>query len=118
MTKVIYMLFYFSVIKQKNHILSNTDKEVLVMKEEKWKLAGFLGTWISIISFTPQVYSVWVNLPKPATDVSLGMYAILGFSNTLWLMYGLKNGVRPIWLTNLFVLVFSLSIIIYKIIFG
>lgn len=87
-------------------------------KEEKWKLAGFLGTWISIISFTPQVYSVWVNLPKPATDISLGMYMMLSLSSILWLMYGLKNRIKPIWLSNLFVLVFSLSIIIYKTIFG
>ena len=82
------------------------------------RILGFVASVVSTVSFVPQVYEVWSKMPSPATSVSLSMYIVLVIGCVLWLIYGLKIHARPIWLTNVFILTFGLSIIFYKLTYG
>ena len=77
-------------------------------------IAGMLTTG----SFIPQVWSIWTQIPKPATDIALGMFIMQCLGVLLWFIYGCFLRSIPMIIFNLTVFVLSTSIVIYKIIFG
>ncbi len=88
------------------------------MKPKTIKRIGFFASIISTASFAPQAYGVWSKMPDPARAVSLPMYLILISGCSLWFIYGISIRSRPIWLTNIFIMVLALSIVAYKLIYG
>ena len=88
------------------------------MKNKSLERLGFVASTLSVISFVPQVWSVWSKRPEPAVAVSLPMYLIFNAAVMLWVMYGIGTRSRPVWLANAAVLALSLMILAYKLIYG
>ena len=85
----------------------------------KWTgFLGVIGSVISTGSFLPQVLKVWFAKPEPAVAVSLPMYGILGTGCVCWIIYGASIKSKPVWITNIFVIAFAISVVIYKLIYG
>lgn len=85
---------------------------------KKTEIIGTFAGFISILQYIPQVLSVWTQAPKPATDVSLGTFALTSLATLLWTIYGIKLNSKPVYITNSIVLVFSLMVLLYKLIYG
>jgi len=88
------------------------------MKSRSLERLGFLAAALCSISFIPQVWDIWNKRPAPATAISLPMYVILNTGVILWVIYGIGTKSRPVWVANLTILAFSLSILAYKLIYG
>lgn len=82
--------------------------------ERLGKVAGVLTT----VSFLPQVWLVWGHFPEPATDISLGMFSILCFGISLWLVYGFRIRDRPLIISNSITFFLAASILLYKLVYG
>lgn len=81
-------------------------------------ILGFFSGLLATFAFVPQVFLVWGQKPKPANDISLLMYIILCVGVAGWFVYGTRIKSRPVIFWNLVTFLFSLSILIYKIIYG
>lgn len=88
------------------------------MKNKSLERLGLVAATLSTIAFVPQVWDVWSKRPAPATAISLPMYVIFNAATVLWIVYGIGAKSRPVWIANVIVLTLSLSILIYKIIYG
>ena len=75
-------------------------------------IAGVVGGIISVISFLPQVLKIFLS--KSAKDISYGMYFIIILSNILWMTHAYSINSLELFLTNLFILILALTIILLK----
>jgi len=85
------------------------------ISKNRW---GIIAGIFTTGSFIPQVYSVWSQIPKPAADVSLGMFLIFSLGVLFWFTYGCWLRSRPLIIFNTLSFVFSTSVLVYKLIFG
>jgi len=74
---------------------------------------GLAAAICTTISFLPQVIKT-VKI-KHTKDLSLGMYLILTIGIVLWFVYGVLIGDLPLIIANAVSLLFSATILIYKI---
>jgi MtN3 and saliva related transmembrane protein len=74
---------------------------------------GYLAAILTTVSFLPQVLRVVVT--KKTRDISRNMYIVLSIGVFLWLVYGFMKSDLPIILANLLTLLFTLTILVFKI---
>lgn len=88
------------------------------MNAKRGEMVGTIAGILTTVSFVPQVYSVWSHIPKPATDVSLGMFFVMSLGVLLWIIYGYCLRSRPLIIFNSGGFIFSASVLAYKLIYG
>ncbi|HMV43725.1 MAG TPA: SemiSWEET transporter [Leptospiraceae bacterium] len=77
-------------------------------------IIGYIAASLTTISFLPQM--IRVVMTKKTEDISRNMYILLNIGVSFWLFYGFLKTDYPIIIANTITLVFSLTILIYKII--
>ncbi len=73
---------------------------------------GYTACVLTSISFLPQVIKVVVE--KRTRDISRNMYIVLCLGVASWLGYGILKNDFPIILANLVTLIFTSTILFYK----
>jgi len=82
------------------------------------EILGILAGICTTSAFVPQVYTVWSMRPAPAVAISLPMYILFLVGVIGWSVYGIKVKSFSITIMNSITSVLSLSILIYKCIYG
>lgn len=77
------------------------------------ELAGHTGSFLSSITFMPQVYKVWKS--KSADDLSIYMLVIILASTMVWIIYGVNLSLAPVYICNGIICALSLMLIYFKI---
>jgi MtN3 and saliva related transmembrane protein len=77
---------------------------------------GVFGTFLSSITFLPQVYKAWKT--RSVGDLSAWMLAILMGNVSTWLFYGIIKGDFFIILANSIIMGLTLLMVYFKITFG
>lgn len=74
---------------------------------------GYFGSFLTSITFIPQVYKAWKS--KSVGDLSVWMMLIVVFSTIVWLAYGfgIQEG-GPVIVANAIVLTLSLLLLYFK----
>jgi MtN3 and saliva related transmembrane protein len=75
-------------------------------------IAGHTGSFLSSITFVPQVYKVWQT--KSVEDLSLSMLMIVALSTLIWLVYGIALTLWPVIICNSIIFLLSLLLIYFK----
>ena len=78
-------------------------------------LIGYLGSFLSCITFIPQVYKTWQT--KSAGDLSMTMMLIVVTSTIVWLIYAFALMLWPVIIANSIICVLSLMLIYFKLTF-
>ena len=73
-------------------------------------LIGYLGSFLSCITFIPQVYKTWQT--KSAGDLSLTMLFIVLSSTDVWLIYAFALMLWPVIICN-GIMFFLVALLIY-----
>jgi MtN3 and saliva related transmembrane protein len=75
---------------------------------------GLAGSFLSSITFVPQVYKVWKN--KRAGDLSIYTILIVTSSTLIWLVYGVFHQpfLLPVVICNGFIFLLSLLLLYFK----
>ena len=76
------------------------------------ELAGHTGSFLSSITFMPQVYKVWKS--KSADDLSLSMLLIVFTSTIVWIIYAVNLSLAPVYMCNGLIGTLSLVLIYFK----
>ncbi|HRH50287.1 MAG TPA: SemiSWEET family transporter [Panacibacter sp.] len=76
------------------------------------EFTGYAGSFLSSITFIPQVYKAWQS--KSVGDLSVWMILIVVTSTILWLVYGIGISSRPVIIANSVILSFSLVLLYFK----
>ena len=79
-------------------------------------LLGLIGGTLTTSSFVPQVIKAVKT--KSTKDISTGMFALLTAGIFVWIVYGVLIESLPVILTNAVSLVFSVVILVYKVLQG
>lgn len=79
------------------------------------ELIGYLGSFLTSITFIPQVYQAWKT--KSVGDLSIWMIFIVNTSTVVWLVYGIGIGSGPVIVANSIVLFLSLLLLYFKLTF-
>ena len=77
--------------------------------------AGYLGAFLSAITFIPQVYKAWQT--KSVGDLSIWMILIVVTSTIVWLVYAFATHAGPVIAANVIVLAMALLLLYFKITF-
>ena len=77
--------------------------------------AGYMGAFLSAITFMPQVYKAWQS--KSVGDLSIWMILIVITSTIVWLVYAFALHSGPVIAANLIVLGLSLILLYFKLSF-
>jgi MtN3 and saliva related transmembrane protein len=77
-----------------------------------YDIAGYLGTFLSSITFIPQVVQVYKT--KSAKDLSLPMLLIIASSTIVWLVYGFGKNALPVIICNFIIFFLSGWLILFK----
>jgi MtN3 and saliva related transmembrane protein len=77
------------------------------------EIIGYAGGIISSISFMPQVLKLWKT--KSGHDLSMVTLLFLFLNASLWCIYGIMKDARPLWITNMLVLIVLILMIVLKI---
>jgi MtN3 and saliva related transmembrane protein len=77
-------------------------------------LLGLIGGTLTTSSFVPQVLKAVRT--KSVKDVSTGMFALLSAGILIWIVYGIRINSLPVILTNVISFVFSVVILVYKVV--
>jgi MtN3 and saliva related transmembrane protein len=77
---------------------------------------GIFGTFLSSITFLPQVYKAWKT--RSVGDLSAWMLAILMGNVSTWLCYGIIKGDFFIILANSIIMGLTLLMVYFKVTFG
>jgi MtN3 and saliva related transmembrane protein len=77
---------------------------------------GIFGTFLSSITFLPQVYKAWKT--RSVGDLSAWMLAILMGNVSTWLCYGVIKGDFFIILANSIIMALTLLMVYFKVTFG
>ena len=75
-------------------------------------ILGYAAGAITSLTFLPQVIKTWKE--KSAKDISLLMFVIAAINEVMWIVYGALLNNWVIILTNVIVLVMSLTMIYLK----
>ncbi len=75
-------------------------------------LLGAAAAASSTVSYLPQVIRTWRT--RSTSDISLGMFAVMVWATTLWLVYGIAIGDVAIIISNGICLVLSATILYFK----
>lgn len=73
---------------------------------------GLFGSFLSSVTFMPQVYKTWQT--KRVADLSLLMLAIVFTSTVVWLIYGVALSLLPVVICNAIICALSLLLIYFK----
>lgn len=73
---------------------------------------GYLGAFLTAITFIPQVYKTWQT--KKAGDLSLMMLLIVLTSCIVWLTYAVALMLWPVIIANSIIGILSLVLIYFK----
>lgn len=76
------------------------------------ELVGYIGSFLTSITFIPQVYKSWQS--RSVGDLSVWMILIVITSTIVWLVYGFAIGSGPVISANLIVLALSLLLLYFK----
>lgn len=78
---------------------------------------GLLGSFLSSITFIPQVYKAWQS--RSVGDLSIYTILIVTTSTVVWLIYGIFNSplLLPVVLCNGFIFLLSLVLLYFKLSF-
>ncbi|MGI9138343.1 MAG: SemiSWEET family sugar transporter [Sediminibacterium sp.] len=76
---------------------------------------GYLGSFLSCVTFIPQVYLSWKS--KSVGDLSFLMILIVITSTIVWLAYGYFVNSGPVLMANAVVLSLSLMLLYFKLTF-
>lgn len=79
------------------------------------ELVGYFGSFLTSITFIPQVYKSWQS--KSVGDLSTWMILIVVTSTLVWLAYGFAIKSGPVISANLIVLILSLVLFYFKLTF-
>jgi len=77
-------------------------------------LLGLIGGTLTTSSFVPQVLKAVKT--RSTRDVSTGMFVLLSAGIFIWIVYGIKINSLPVILTNSISFVFSVIILVYKVV--
>ncbi|HRI21622.1 MAG TPA: SemiSWEET family transporter [Panacibacter sp.] len=80
------------------------------------EFTGYAGSFLSSITFIPQVYKAWQS--KSVGDLSVWMILIVVISTILWLVYGIGINSRPVIIANSVILSLSLVLLYFKFTFN
>ncbi|MBP9888516.1 MAG: SemiSWEET transporter [Leptospiraceae bacterium] len=75
-------------------------------------IIGYTAASLTTLSFLPQ--AIRVIMTKKTEDISRNMYLLLNAGICLWLTYGILKNDFPIILSNIVTLVFSITILVFK----
>ncbi len=75
-------------------------------------LIGYLGSFLSCITFIPQVYKTWQT--KSVGDLSLTMMLIVFTSTIVWLVYAFALMLWPVIIANGIICFLSAMLIYFK----
>ncbi len=78
-------------------------------------LIGYLGSFLSCITFIPQVHKTWQS--KSAGDLSLSMLLIVLTSTIIWLIYAFALMLWPVIIANIIIGMLSAMLIYFKLAF-
>jgi MtN3 and saliva related transmembrane protein len=73
---------------------------------------GYVGSFLTAITFVPQVYKSWQS--KSVGDLSVWMVLIVIISTIVWLVYGIAIHSGPVIVANIIVLILSLVLLAFK----
>lgn len=76
-------------------------------------ILGYSAGFITTLTFLPQVIKTYKE--KSARDISLNMFLIAAINEIMWIVYGFLKSDMVIVLTNVVVLVLSLTMIYFKV---
>jgi MtN3 and saliva related transmembrane protein len=76
-----------------------------------YDLMGYLGSFLTSITFVPQVYKAWQT--KSVGDLSRWTVIIVVISASVWLVYGLAIMSGPVIVANSVVLLMSLVLLYF-----
>lgn len=79
------------------------------------ELTGYFGSFLSAITFFPQVYKAWTT--KSVGDLSLSMILIVFTSTIVWIVYGVASNLGPVILCNSIMFVLVSCLIYFKLTF-
>ncbi len=80
--------------------------------EWKWyEYVGYLGSFLTSITFVPQVYKAWQT--KSTGDLSRWTVCIVIISASIWLTYGIAILNGPVMIANTVVLISSLILLYF-----
>ena len=79
------------------------------------ELIGYLGSFLTSITFIPQVYKSWQS--KSVGDLSIWMILIVVTSTIVWLVYGFAIESGPVIVANFVVLTLTLVLLYFKLSF-
>lgn len=82
------------------------------------EVIGLISATLTAFSFIPGVVSVWRLRPAPAIAISTPMYLLLVIGIFGWIIYGLHIKSKPVIYANAVTLLLSLSILLYKSLYG
>jgi MtN3 and saliva related transmembrane protein len=90
-------------------ILGNNSKKSSMIEQ----IIGYSGALISSISFLPQVIKLWKT--KSGKDLSMVTLSFLTLNALLWAVYGVMKDAKPLWITNVLMLIMLIVMIFLKI---
>ncbi len=73
---------------------------------------GYLGSFLTSITFMPQVYKAWKT--RSVGDLSIWMMLIVVLSTIVWLVYAFAIHSGPVIVANSIVFVLSVLLIYFK----
>ena len=85
------------------------------MAQEWVQMLGFAAGTMTTAAFVPQVVKTWRS--RSASDISLGMYAVLTCGVSSWLVYGLLVKDWPVVAANGVTLVLVAAMLAMKLVF-
>ena len=74
---------------------------------------GLIAGTLTTFSFLPQVIKTYRS--RSSGDLSFGMLGLFSLGVSLWLLYGVLIGSRPIMLSNFLTLLLTLALVAMKI---
>jgi len=80
------------------------------------KYLGFIGGFITVSAFVPQVIRTWRT--RHTRDLSLGMVTLLITSGVVWFVYGVVIRDLPVILTNIGMVALNSSLAVAKLRYG
>ncbi len=73
---------------------------------------GYFGSFLTAITFMPQVYKSWQS--KSVGDLSIWMIMIVVLSTIVWLVYAFAINSGPVKVANFIVLALTLVLLYFK----
>jgi len=76
-------------------------------------IVSFLACFTSVISLFPQMYKTYKS--KSARDISMAMLLVFCACSTCWIIYGVLESAKTVWITNAMMLICSVMLVVMKI---